>query len=542
MDDDRIMVHHNQLRDELMAIADNNPVEAIVKARKLDSEENILHPDSIKSLQAIVFFIAGESLQNLQVIDEGIELLRESLKTTPTKFDTIYCLANGLDSKSRVLLSEIQRPEWFLHTLPYRHESRNLYKNAIKYGRDTNPSHLFTYEYIQDVLSRCYTNLACDLMHSSRLIEAYDQFHKALKHDPVNGVALTGLIKLLKYLLERGLGDRDVLLSEASKHCAVVKENEERLRKLVTSAQYIDLMHIVDTGIPSDSIPCTTDLEGYAKFVSINNLALSATLIGLDDEDSKWDTLHLHGIIEDITSEPGVPPIFTMFNVIKADYLAARHLTYQAIYERIADTGTYFDTLDFAVYGINESLISVSQKACYDILDKIALATCYYLGLPGNPKSILFSNCWFQSAHNSDTPDIYEWKPAIKSEIQKGSHALIALGEICADLKKSGFLMEKRVIRHTSTHRFHVIHDLEGGTLRPCDYIEHFQKNHFEEQTIDTLKLVRAAIFYFADLVNFREHRKKLESRSEGKVLGTLQVYDHDYIRGRGDTNRLERD
>ncbi len=48
--------------------------------------------------------------------------------------------------------------------------------------------------------------------------------------------------------------------------------------------------------------------------------------------------------------------------------------------------------------------------------------------------------------------------------------------------------------------------------------------------TVDSLKLARAALFYFVDTINFAEgaHRDR-----EGAIVLSSKVPDHDYIRGR---------
>ena len=82
-----------------------------------------------------------------------------------------------------------------------------------------------------------------------------------------------------------------------------------------------------------------------------------------------------------------------MFNVMKADFLTARLLAYRALYGETPDSGTYADTLDYAQYGTSQSLLTIAQRTCIDVLDKIALATSEYFELAG--RFIYFSNRWY---------------------------------------------------------------------------------------------------------------------------------------------------
>ena len=126
-----------------------------------------------------------------------------------------------------------------------------------------------------------------------------------------------------------------------------------------------------------------------------HRLALAPTIEGLDLAMPRWDSLRVESISEPIDTEYGVPPLFAMFNVLKSEYLTARFLAYSALSSEIPESGKYSDTLDYACYGIHTSLLTLSQRSCIDLLDKIAVATSEYLGLPGSSNAITFLKRWF---------------------------------------------------------------------------------------------------------------------------------------------------
>ena len=86
--------------------------------------------------------------------------------------------------------------------------------------------------------------------------------------------------------------------------------------------------------------------------------------------------------------------------------------------------------------------------------------------------------------------------------------------------------------RNSSTHRFSVLHD----DMFPNDYsslssaVDHMHLQRFECLTLDSLKLARAALFYFVDTINFAEEASRTD---KGGIVISSTVPDHDYIRGR---------
>lgn len=129
------------------------------------------------------------------------------------------------------------------------------------------------------------------------------------------------------------------------------------------------------------------------------------------------------------------------------------------MHQDVPESGNYSDTLDCALYGICESLLTIAQSSCIDILDKVAVATSKYLDLP-HPKGwnkIYFANLWFDKRKSGETPS---WVSRVCEEIKSGNTALLAITEVALDLEEAGFLSIKRKHRNSSTHRFTVLHDI----------------------------------------------------------------------------------
>jgi hypothetical protein len=215
-----------------------------------------------------------------------------------------------------------------------------------------------------------------------------------------------------------------------------------------------------------------------------------------------------------------------MFNVMKADYLAARLLVFKTLHDKTEDSGTYADTLDYAMYGIDESMLSLALRSCIDLLDKIAVAASEYFGLAG--KFIYFSTRWYGEKLKGGA---LQWHPELRDQILKGNTAMIALAELSLDIESGGALHENKVLRHASTHRFIVVHDIGDTPSRESSFVEHYGVEDFRRSLIRALQLTRAALLYFVDLIAQNER----ESWKSGELAVSMRVPQHHEIRGEDD-------
>jgi hypothetical protein len=275
-----------------------------------------------------------------------------------------------------------------------------------------------------------------------------------------------------------------------------VRKHPERLRELAGEEAYRALVALLELQI--EPAAETVHSDPYAAFVAEHRLALSATIEGLPESMRDWDSLHIVGAISR-TRE--MPSLFAMVNLLKADYLNARFLAFTAINNRQPESGSYAETGDGARYGTRPSLLTLAQRSALDLLDKIASAATEYFELGGSPRSVYFRGRWFADEQG------VTWHPAVREEIMKGNRAFIALGEICRDLTAGGYLEHKQTLRHASTHRFTVLHEGAPPESR-SPFVERHGEAAFTQQLIETLQLVRAALFYFVLAVDLRDARE----------------------------------
>lgn len=235
--------------------------------------------------------------------------------------------------------------------------------------------------------------------------------------------------------------------------------------------------------------------------------------------------------------EDGVPEIYAMLNVMKADFAFARQVYFDVL-EDDADTPyfettTHGDTLDYALYGVRYSALTSAQRIAFDILDKVAVAIACYLKMPKAHK-VSFATLWGRSEKGGS----FRLNDEIAQCLATGNFGLVALHNIFHDMSSDdsrgiGIMEAHKSYRNASTHRFTVLHDFGKQERKsPSLAVDHQDIMEFERMTLDSLKLARSAIFYFVDMIMFAEaSRSKLD---EG-IIVPMSVPDHAYIRGRHD-------
>jgi tetratricopeptide (TPR) repeat protein len=496
----------------LHALIDTDPAKAIEEARAIPYDvpiKGVLYT----GMKAGTLVDGGACIKDKSAIEEGVALFRKLLKNNPDKPEIHYNLGNGL-----IALAD-QQPfkgnTWYLDTAAIRREARGHLQTAI-----SSPDSA-------DVLSTAFTNLGNTLSAAHRWVEAYDAYSSALLHDRSNAVASTGAAKILLRCVQRRMGDKRILRSIAARHLRSANLHAERLAELAGMRAQTQLADLLKTDLADSSPPNLKNATNYEKFVAKHRLALSLTIDGMDCSLKRWDSLRINSLTESIEASSGVPPLFAMLNVMKSDFLAARHLTYHALTAQLPESGLYADTLDYAVYGVAPSLLALSQRACIDVLDKIAAGTTEYFRVPGNVKVVYFWSRWFDDPQRGKP---LAWHPSLRRHIDSGNTAIIALADVAHDLNEDGFLTQKKAFRHSSTHRFTVLHDIGCEPSRACAQIEHSGIEEFKQHLIESLQLARAAILYFVEMIAITE-----ASRTAGKGMRVaIDVPNHHHIRGDG--------
>ena len=495
-----------RLRAEVYALLERDPAAAFAR---VDAPENSAFGEpTLQGLRACLYVDGGTHHRNKALVARGIEIFEQLVDEYPNEANFKYCLANGLAT-----LADLQPYEdrgWYLKTASGRQRAKNLYHHCTQADVD------------RDLKARAHTNLGNALLKAFRFVEAYDCYSRALGFDPTNTVAAAGAARVLLSYAASGIGDRETLLAAANEHLRYARSNPERFRELAGERAVTEFAPLLQYSFPEVQRPDLSKATAYQRFVRDHRLALSPTIEGLDLSLKRWDSLRLPGILAAPGSHYQVPTVFATFNVLKAEYLAVRHLAFVAMYKPPPESGSYADTLDYACYGVTPACLSLAQRTCVDVLDKLAVALLHYLGETKSERNLSFLNAFFE--RDSEARD---WKPLVRQEIDCHNRGVLAIAEMAADVAHQGYLRSKRQLRNAGTHRFVILHDISLATASEVEIIERYDADEFRDHLIESLQLVRAALIYFVEAVADREKRTTVEH------VVTMDVPDHDRIRGR---------
>lgn len=484
-------------------IFDEDPRAAIEAAHALLAGEE-LDVANRAALAGGILIDAGSHVKDIAAVQQGTALFRD-LHARVATASTAYNLANGIHA-SATLTGE---PYWSPAQCRMRQEARSLYSEAA-----ADEGHR----------SRALTNLANLLRVSHRRLEAYDAYASALQADPQNPIASSGIARLLSEIADFGLGP-ETLHGLAARYLAQTNANEAAIVHYGGTHAVQNIRELVKQARAKPSRRRKRP-RGYAGFVWEHRLALSYAMETLNPARRFWDDLGLISITEPIDKGgASVLPVFAMWNSLKADYAAARWLAFRAT-EEMDETANYQDTLDYANYGVNQSVAVLAQRAAIDVLDKIAGFASEYLGLQGDAHRVYFASRWQTPSKQKN--GAWEWQSAVAAEISAGNPGVLALGDLASDLTGDGYLSSHRLLRHMGTHRFVVLHNMLPHTPRPSPFIEHHRQFEFERTTVKTLQMCRAALTYAREMVLWRERR----SSTEGKLRAPMYVPPHHEIRG----------
>ncbi|MCZ2850196.1 LA2681 family HEPN domain-containing protein [Modestobacter sp. VKM Ac-2978] len=471
--------------------------------------------------------LAGE-LSDEEALGYAIQLLDELIDSAPVSSSWIsharYNRANAkenlLESVGRRVWEEAEederRAEYYKFRALRRLDLRAARRDFLAAAQDVDPVHR----------TQARTNLGNILSTSGRWLEAFEQYVEAVALDPTNGNAAGNAALSLYRVLQSDLGPAGHLAAVYSKYRAIAHANRARTVELAgeeAAAKWDALPEIESHG----HLAHAHSDDPYLQWVARERLALTPVMDGLGSDNPRFDDVSIHSVFSR-RDEEGMPQVFAAANVLKSDYLAARRTVYQglatldeggggwALHPR--DTGTYADTLDYAVYGEPISFLTLGARAALDVLDKIAVATNEYLGTSDNPGSVNFRKYWF----DKKTRDV-DW-PGLHCKLTDQNldmSRILALAELADDLEDGGLYEDAQAMRNRSTHRLvrGKLFDAEGITNTALTTLD---IENLKGASVESLRVARAGILYFHALVSVRELRNG--SQSDGFMLPVFDL------------------
>lgn len=474
------------------------PISAIKLAKTLDLSDCYQ-----ANLCAATLIDAGALINDKRAINEGISIL-EKLLIQDDSDQLKYNLANGIAALIEPLSKDVS---WLCHkesTREDRNKIRQLYWDV-----GSNIDNSF------ELRTQAFTNLANQLSSSYRISEAHDIRLDALRVDPKNAVAAGIAAQELITLYYAGIGSELVML-EASHLAGIARDNSEKLYRYTHNQNAETLINLISK-IPSNSVP-PRRLDPFLAWVERERLTLSPTVELIDPSLEKIDWLNLFQITEkfekDNHKNSTVPSIFAMFNTLKSDFVMARHIAWMvASEEEWPRTGSYADTLDYAIYGAETSAITLAHNTAINILDKTAVLANHYFSLGLDPDKVDFRRIWRVKDKQSKK---YELTNKVKEIVESFAPALYGLVELSDDYVASRAAQEKqKYMRDAATHRFVVLHDIGVSWNRYNQKeLEHYDKNEYIQKTLAGLRFARSAIQMLALAIAQKEKHLLQQDRS----------------------------
>ncbi|EOY6404414.1 LA2681 family HEPN domain-containing protein [Klebsiella pneumoniae] len=503
----------------LNALLDTNPAEAVKQAREINFDLDTDERFNLMGLRAAILVDGGVLTQQQDAIEEGLALFRYLHSSFPTA-DVTYNLANGLVAATGF---PPHNENWLSHqelTRARRAEARQCF---WKVAQDEDAD--------STLRTQAWTNIANQFSNSYRLGEAQDGWLAALEIDPENGVAASSAARNLLWLYERG-GCSELTRIEALMLAKIADRHRDRIIQYAGAQAAEQIAAFAcELGEPP---PRSPHKNTFITWAERERLTLAPVVELIDPTMGKLDWLMLPGIVERESGTDGMPPpVFSMFNMLKSDFILARDLLWRVVDESVwPATGRFGDTLDYATYGPDASALILAHRTALDLLDKVAVAANHYFefGLP--PDKVYFGKLW--RGNPDRATGIRPLNAKVEQAIRGGASALYGLVELADDYDSSaGILRSQKDLRNAGTHRFVVLHDIgDPAHSRQVPEIEHHRREPFTQEALRALRVARSAIQML--VLSISQHEQGLAERTEG-LIGSLLVPDHDWIRGRDD-------
>jgi hypothetical protein len=344
--------------------------------------------------------------------------------------------------------------------------------------------------------AQAWINLGNDLDRCGRWIEAYTAYLNALDVSPDHPVASGwAAVMLNRYGRKSGNTNWRPL---ASRYARTAREHLDQVAAIAPGAELVFAKLPIASKFIAESEQ-TVSLGSYDRFVRENQLHLSMSLDAAHPDC--WDSLHISRVSERDGLAVLPPPIFAMQNICKSNFLLARRLAWESSRNSVADSTSYVDTLDAAVYGHAASLEVLSLRSALDILDQVSAAANAYFGFGRVPSEVSFRTAWRK---NSKGEPLFA---SAQHEIEQENYGMLALVSLADDFRDDGWLFGRKRLRNSATHRFVVVHSVEQDAYRDSPEIEHLSKRDLDNLVIESLQVARSALTYLVDAVNTREDR-----------------------------------
>ncbi len=470
--------------------------DAVTAARKA---ARLLDDRTMGSLNlAAVLIDAGSELGNGPYLREGVALLH-SVETGITDDLTTafhYNLGNGYAS-----IGSRQRG----------------------YGAGTKPALAQAISHLDAALeleprSDIQANLAGTLLQQGRWIEAYDEFDRVVRADPLHHSALARRGSCLIGIYNWTPNHSALLTGALADHeKAVALSYEEPVFQRSYRSVIGDLRR---RGV----LPRVPDVVAAApdhRWIWQNRLALNPCPLCEVESPDAFDLYPLAQRLEGGRRTPPIEDLHDMVNAVCQAFAVARWLLYRAT-EAGAEEEDHVISVPGsagAVHDLQLGLTMASVTGFYGVLGKIAYAVNAYFNLGHPPGFVTFQSIWRptgggRGAIPSRRSDLH---PKL---VRTPTPALSALYRLALSTEHGlGRYQSLRTLRNQIEH--HLVVGVEGEKTSP--YFRAIRPSQLRRDALRLGQIVKAAIWYFGGTLLRGEQERLKRALRRGTPVGRGQ-------------------
>ena len=476
---------------------------------------------NVDHLRACIYTEAGVRLKDTSLIEEGIQIW-EGFRPHGSAA-TSYNLGSGHLHLWQFAVEQNGLGDAWLNKRDHLHEARRLF------NRVAQDEHAETELRLQ-ALADCGNSF--DIV--GRYLDALGCYGRALKLDSSFGMASgnRGITLLIvarfmqghkSYVLQQAAADLDVAINDQKRvlrcggRSALDIFKRQRSRLSVSG----DSHHHAVEASPQFDDPHLNWCLHNELFLHFSPECIRTGSKTLDSVSFvSFELKFSDGPVLDRANE-----LIDAFNSIKQDYIAARYLVWLAIGDSpiqeqaktITRYTTFWDTYNYAHWGVRPGIGVQALKAVLDTLDTIAAFVHLYLRSDRAARSVDFGTLpYANQSKKSLAPSLAE---VLKQP--ESNRGLAALIDSSAELDKQRNSRLRELIqrRHAATHRFFVVHLF--GAHESSNWTEHVSWSELIQDSLEALQITRAAILHLAQMIQIHEEAKQ-ELNPEGSLTMPL--------------------
>ena len=470
---------------------------------------------NVKHLCACTYTDAGFRLKDVALVERAVRVWRDLGPHTSSSIS--YNLASAQLYLWQLAVEQKGLDDAWLNKRSHLHEARRLF-NLV--AQDKNAD----IELRLKALTDCGNSF--DIV--GRYLDALDCYERALKLDSSFGMASGNRgITLLNVAPLMGGHESHVLLQATADLDTAISDQERVLRcggqsALNTFRRRRATLLVSGDLHPNASEPSPQLGDPHLDWCLRNQLFLHISPDCIGAESKTLDAVSFGSFKLSLSDDQVLDranEVIDAFNTIKQDYVAARYLVWLAAAEGspieeqakiITRRMSFWDTLNYADWGVRPGIGVQALKVALDTLDKIAVFVHLYFRSGRGMRDIdLRTLPYIDRSKKKLAPPLAE---ALKTPEQ--NRGLAALFDFSAELDEQAKSSVRALVqrRHAATHRFFAVHN--EGAPRSSDWTEHISWPDLEQESLESLRIARGAILYLAQMIHIHEKATQVPDSS----------------------------